>query len=85
VYRVYVIQNPNGRFYIGISENVEARLRRHNEGISEWTKGKGPWVLRWTGEAMCITDAGKLKVHLKRQKGGRGFYQITGLPRSSGS
>jgi predicted GIY-YIG superfamily endonuclease len=23
VYRVYVIQNPDGKFYIGMSENVE--------------------------------------------------------------
>jgi hypothetical protein len=25
-YRVYVIQNPAGRFYIGLSEDVVARL-----------------------------------------------------------
>jgi len=85
VYQVYVIQNPAGKFYIGISENVESRLRQHNGGISKWTKGKGPWTLRWTSEAMSITDARKLENHLKRQRGGNGFYQLTGLPRSSGS
>ena len=85
MYRVYVIQNPQGKFYIGLSEDVETRLQQHNEGISKWTKGKGPWVLRWTSEAMSISDARKLENLLKRQKGGRGFYQLTGLPRSSGS
>ncbi len=85
MYRVYVIQNPQGKFYIGLSEDVETRLQQHNEGISKWTKGKGPWVLRWTSEAMSISDARKLENFLKRQKGGDGFYRATGLAHSSGS
>ena len=28
-YQVYVIQNSEGRFYIGLSENVETRLIQH--------------------------------------------------------
>ena len=85
MYRVYVIQNLEGKFYIGISENAEVRVAQHNDGVSKWTKGKGPWTLRWTSEAMSITDARKLENELKRQKGGDGFYRLTGLPRSSGS
>jgi putative endonuclease len=85
VYRVYAIQNPQGKFYVGISENVDVRLSQHNVGVSKWTKGKGPWVLRWTSEAMPITDARKLENLLKRQKGGAGFYRLTGLTRSPGS
>jgi predicted GIY-YIG superfamily endonuclease len=85
VYRVYVIQNLEGRFYVGISEDVEARLNQHNEGISKWTKGRGPWVLRWTSEALSLTDARKMENLLKRQKGGAGFYRLTGLGRSSDS
>jgi len=37
MHQVYVIQNPKDRFYIGISENVEKRLRQHNNGESKWT------------------------------------------------
>jgi predicted GIY-YIG superfamily endonuclease len=85
VYRVYVIQNSDGRFYIGISEDVATRVVQHNSGVSKWTKHRGPWTLRWTSEAMSITDARKLENELKRQKGGDGFYRITGLSRSSGS
>jgi predicted GIY-YIG superfamily endonuclease len=85
VYRVYVIQNPDGKFYIGFSEGVEGRLAQHNDGVSKWTKSRGPWVLRWTSEALSITDARKLENLLKRQKGGTGFYRLTGLTPSSGS
>ncbi len=31
-YQVYVIQNDDGKFYIGMSEDVETRLRQHNRG-----------------------------------------------------
>jgi putative endonuclease len=85
IYRVYVIQNPVGKFYIGISEDVAVRVQQHNDGISNWTKGKGPWTLRWTSEAMSIGEARKLENLLKRQKDGAGFFNLTGLPRSSGS
>jgi len=85
VYRVYVIQNPDGKFYIGMSEDVEERLTQHNSGVSKWTKHRGPWTLRWTSEAISITEARKLENFLKRQKGGDGFYNHTGLARSSGS
>ena len=80
---MYVIQNSEGKFYIGISENVEIRVAQHNDGVSKWTKGKGPWALRWTSEAMSIGEARKMENLLKRQKGGAGFYQLTGLARQA--
>jgi len=35
VYRVYVIRNLEGRFYIGMSEDVAIRVAQHNEGVSK--------------------------------------------------
>ncbi len=84
-YRVYVISNPSLRYYIGISENVDIRVRQHNMGESRWTKGKGPWVVAWTSQTMSLSDARKLENKLKRQGRGSGFYSITGLPHQSGS
>jgi predicted GIY-YIG superfamily endonuclease len=85
LYKVYVIQNPAGKFYIGLSEDVTKRVRDHNSGISKWTKSRGPWTLVWTSEPLTLTAARKLENLLKRQKGGAGFYQMTGLTRVSGS
>jgi putative endonuclease len=79
MYRVYVIENFEKRRYIGLSEKVEHRLEDHNSGVSKWTKYRGPWVLLWTSEAMSLTEARKLENKLKRQKGGSGFYAITGI------
>jgi putative endonuclease len=84
-YQVYVLQNQAGRFYIGLSEDVAARLQQHNEGNSSWTRSRGPWQLVWTSAPMSLTEARKLENHLKRQKGGIGFHQATGLQRLQGS
>ncbi|HVU15444.1 MAG TPA: GIY-YIG nuclease family protein [Candidatus Didemnitutus sp.] len=79
-YQVYVIINLDGRRYIGISENVAIRLGQHNRGESKWTAKNRPWSLEWMSEKMSLADARRLENMLKRQKGGRGFFNITGLP-----
>ncbi len=85
LYQVYVVQNLRGKFYIGLSENVLHRLGQHNAGASQWTRSRGPWSLVWTSKVLTLTQARRLENHLKRQKGGTGFYQATGLKRTPAS
>ena len=80
-YQVYVLQNLAGKFYIGLSEDVAVRLHQHNNGVSKWTRSRGPWVLVWTSEPLSLSAAKKLENSLKRQKGGVGFFKATGLIR----
>ena len=80
-YRVYVVQNREGKFYIGLSEDVGRRIDQHNRGDSKWTREKGPWTLRWQSAEMNLSDARKFELVLKRQKGGDGFYRMIGLSR----
>ena len=86
-YWVYVLRNPEGKFYIGLTEDLARRLEQHNSGISTWTKTRGPWDLVWRRGPMKLGNARKLEHQLKRQKRGTGFYRITGLQTalSSGS
>ena len=79
-YRVYVIQNREGKFYIGLSDDVGRRINQHNIGDSKWTRGRGPWALIWQSIDMNLSDARKLELLLKRQKGGDGFYRMIRLP-----
>jgi predicted GIY-YIG superfamily endonuclease len=81
IHRVYVLQNPKGSLYIGFSENVQLRVEQHNAGMSRSTCNKGPWSLVWKSEPLDVKDARKLELDLKRQKGGNGFFQKTGLGR----
>jgi putative endonuclease len=77
--RVYVLQNPTGKRYIGFSEDVPLRVRQHNAGLTRSTRGRGPWRLVWQSGPLKEADARMLEFDLKRQKGGNGFYQKTGL------
>ena len=49
MYTVYVLESllDNG-FYIGVTGNLEDRLKRHFEGRSKATKHRGPWKLVYT-------------------------------------
>ncbi len=50
LYRVYVIQNRDGKFYIGLSDDVGRRVEQHNTRQSRWTRGRGPWTIAWQSD-----------------------------------
>ena len=78
-YWVYVLRNPAGKYYIGISSDVDRRLTEHNAGYSTFTSKHRPWEIAWRRGPMSLSDARKLENWLKRQKGGIGFRSETGL------
>ncbi len=84
-YQVYIIRNETGKLYIGLSENISKRLVQHNQGVSKWTRHRGPWSLIWNSEFLSLSDARKLENRLKRQKGGVGLRLLTGRQIQSGS
>jgi predicted GIY-YIG superfamily endonuclease len=67
---VYVLRNPDGRFYIGMTTDLQARVVGHNSGKSKWTKQRGPWELIWKTRCATIGEARRLERKLKRQHGG---------------
>lgn len=62
MYWCYVIYSSARRqYYIGVTDDVTRRVQDHNNGISKWTKGKGPWQLEWSREFMSLGDARKIE------------------------
>ncbi len=52
---VYILQNPTGRFYIGHTDDLDRRLRQHNDSLGKphlgkYTHKNGPWALVWSEE-----------------------------------
>lgn len=79
-YWVYVLYSDSAdRFYIGISEDPDRRLASHNAGRSRWTSRYTPWRIVYRRRFPRITQARKFENRLKRQRGGNGFFTITGL------
>jgi putative endonuclease len=75
-YRVYLIENLQGRRYIGISSDVLNRLSQHNRGESQWTAKFRPWAVKWISRQMDLTAARKLENLMKKQKGGSGLQSL---------
>ena len=67
---VYVIRSEkDGRFYVGMSENVEKRILQHNKGMTFSTKGFRPWKLFLFEKFETRDEARKREVYLKSGSG----------------
>ncbi|MBW6498964.1 MAG: GIY-YIG nuclease family protein [Bacteroidales bacterium] len=45
-YTVYILESvQSGHFYKGYTSDIEKRLWEHNNGLSRYTRNKGPWKL----------------------------------------
>lgn len=42
---VYILENSEGRQYVGSTENIEKRLEKHNRGEVSYTSKFKPWIL----------------------------------------
>jgi putative endonuclease len=51
--------------YVGVTENVDARLKQHNLGNNRFTSGGIPWVLYYTESYTTRTEALKRERFLK--------------------
>ena len=79
-YFTYVLWSASaGKFYIGISEDPAARLVQHNTGVSKWTARHMPWEIVYMERHESYAEARTRELLLKKQKGGVGFYNLSGL------
>jgi len=71
VFWVYVLENPNGKFYIGQTSDLEARIEFHNRTDSfdgHFTRKNGPWKLVWKEEHPTRSSAMARERQIKRMK-----------------
>ncbi len=66
-YTTYILQSESGRFYIGQTNNLQNRLRRHNSGRSKFTKSRGPWRLVYSEQFSTRSEAVQRELELKRK------------------
>ena len=64
---VYVLQNPDGKLYIGQTDDVDRRSQQHNDPAYTLTRTtkrlRGPWKLVYSEEVLSRSAA------LAREKG----------------
>lgn len=66
---VYVLQNKEGRWYIGQTDNLEMRLSRHNNNQVKSTKNRGPWQIIYTESFDSRAKAMQREEYLKSGRG----------------
>ena len=70
MYYTYVLYSKKfDRIYIGYTDNIYFRLKRHNEGLVKSTKAYRPWKLLYHEEFPTRTEAMKREKELKSHKG----------------
>ena len=68
-YFVYILQSErDGTYYVGQTTNVDERVRRHNQGRSSYTRGRGPWVLVYQEEVSSRSEAARREREIKKRK-----------------
>ena len=74
MYWVYILQNPQGRFYIGQTHDLSTRLAGHNRTDKvggRFTRKHGPWQLVWSEEHLSRSSAMARERQIKAMKSAR--------------
>jgi len=80
-YFVYIIESlKDGSYYVGSTQNLTERIKRHNQGRSTYTKPKRPWELVFSEEHI---DRSKAIIREKEIKSRKSKSYIEALIRAS--
>ena len=74
-YFVYVLKNPEDQLYIGSTANLDARVRRHQEGKAGRTSSRGPWERVYFETFPSRSEAIRRERHLKKGKANQELRQ----------
>ena len=68
---LYILRNAVGRYYVGVTANLEERLKQHSDPAinpSRWTKSRGPWILVFSQDFPNTRSARRAENFIKRMK-----------------
>ena len=68
---VYILENPEGRFYIGSTADLAVRLEQHNSDQkvgTKYTHKNGPWQLVWQERHPDRSSAMRREKQIKSMK-----------------
>lgn len=75
-YYVYVLRSTkDGKWYIGMTDNLRKRFREHTTGKSTYTKGRGPFEIIHYEAYRNREDAASRERQLKSGQGRAYFKQ----------
>ena len=77
---VYILQSEkNQRYYIGHTQDLNIRLKKHNSGSVQSTRFGRPWVVVYKEIFRSKSTAYRKELEIKSYKGGVQFKEILRL------
>ena len=73
---IYIIKSKEGRFYVGSTENLGNRLKKHNQKMSFWTSRFSDWEIIYTEKFKTRKEALCREQIIKSYKGGQAFKKL---------
>lgn len=66
-YLVYILECADGSLYVGCTNNLEKRLRQHNESKqgAHYTKIRRPVILKYSEEFKTLKEARQREAEIK--------------------
>ncbi len=67
---IYVLLSlKNGIHYVGMTTDLERRLKEHNAGKSKFTSGHTPWIIIYQEDSSDFSEGRKREKYLKSAAG----------------
>ncbi|MDD4995067.1 MAG: GIY-YIG nuclease family protein [Patescibacteria group bacterium] len=77
MFTTYILKSlKNGKHYIGHTNDMPARLERHNQGRVKSTKNGRPWELIYSEIFKTKSEANRREFEIKSYKGGILFKKL---------
>ena len=77
MYKVYILYSEkNKKYYIGHTNDIDDRMRRHNRGLVKSTKSGCPWKIIYTEDFDSKNDAYRREFQIKSYKKGEAFKNL---------
>jgi len=77
MYKVYILLSQKvKKYYIGHTENLDERIKRHNNGRVRSTKSYRPWEIVHVENYLTRQEAYKRELQIKSYKGGNAFKKL---------
>jgi predicted GIY-YIG superfamily endonuclease len=74
---VYVLQSAvDGRFYVGLTNDLQRRLSEHNRGKMKYTKAFRPWIIIFHEPQPDYPSARKREKYFKSAAGRRWIQKL---------
>jgi|TARA_R110000737_G_scaffold182215_1_gene205636 putative endonuclease len=83
---VYILFSESiDKHYIGQTNNLENRLKRHNSGYEKFTKKGKPWIVKFSITLNSRSEAMRLEKKLKNLKSNKLLNEWIDKTRDAGS